>query len=176
MKKRSAFPKGGNDCIMTPDSLALAIVKHFKPRRECLEPCSGDGAFVRALKTRKSVRFIQEYELSAGCDFLAATPPKSDIEAFPWLITNPPWSKFLAFLRHSMLFADNIVFLSYANAWFVKSRINAMREAGFHFREFAYVANPKKPWPQMGLQLAAVHISRKAGTCKFSHIAWTPES
>lgn len=170
-KKRPAIPKGGNDCIMTPDCLAVAIVRHFNPRGCCLEPCAGDGAFVRPLLRTRAVRNVVEREINRGTDFLNSIVPH---HSYDWIITNPPWSQFLAFLKQSMLFADNIVFLSYANAWFVKSRINAMREAGFHFREFAYVANPKKPWPQMGLQLAAVHISREPGNCKFSNIDWKP--
>lgn len=172
---KSAIPKGGNDCIMTPDSLALAIVKHFSPQRTCLEPCSGDGAFLRALNDCPDLFCVRDYEISKGesihNDFLKADEPTC---RFHWIITNPPWSKFLAFLKQSMRSADNIVFLGYANAWFVKSRINAMEAAGFHFREFAYVANPKKPWPQMGLQMTAVHISREPGNCKFSRIDWKP--
>lgn len=172
-KNRSAIPKGGNDCIMTPDTLAFAIVQHFNPRGTCLEPCAGDGAFVRAMRCMPKIRNVCEYEINRGSDFLENESGKV-YDIHDWLITNPPWSKFLAFLKQSMLFADDIVFLSYANAWFVKSRINAMREAGFNFREFAYVANPKKPWPQMGLQLAAVHISRTPGNCKFTLIDWKP--
>ena len=105
---------------------------------------------------------------------------------YDWIITNPPFSKIgtkkatakkpeqRGFLVNAMEFADNVVFLCYINAWFVKSRVNDIKAAGFHFREFAYVANPKKPWPQMGLQMAAVHISREAGPCVFTEIDWKP--
>lgn len=184
-KKRSAIPKGGNDNIMTPDSLALAIVKHFNPFGNACEPCCGKGAFTKAMEQASHVSFIVEYEITEGADFLVQEAmPKED--CFDWIITNPPWSKIgskpatkkkpaqIGFLEKSMQHADNIVFLCYANAWFVKARVNLMRAYGFHFREFAYVANPKKPWPQMGLQLAAVHISRQAGKCKFSNIDWKP--
>lgn len=153
---------------MTPDGLALAIVGHFKPHGySILEPCEGEGAFVRAFETW-GTKLVFACEITEGSDFLTWDVPVD------WIITNPPWSQFLAFLKQSMKVSHDIVFLSYANAWFVKSRINAMREAGFHFREFAYVANPKKPWPQMGLQLAAVHISRDLGCCKFTNIDWKP--
>ena len=181
---KSAIPKGGNDCIMTPDSLALAIVRHFRPTLNVLEPCEGEGAFVRAVQVYSIEQFTEtskcpiayhhhsDIAIKEGRDFL--TINWMPLLKYHWIITNPPWSQFLAFLKRSMQFADNIVFLGYANAWFVKSRINAMEAAGFHFREFAYVANPKKPWPQMGLQMAAVHISREPGNCKFSKIDWTP--
>lgn len=174
-KKRSAIPRGGNDRVMTPDSLALAIVKHFKPLGNACEPCCGEGAFTKALEEGSSVTFIVEYEITEGSDFLLQpTMPPDD--CFDWIITNPPWSKFLAFLKQAMGMSNNVVFLANANAWFVKARINAMREASFHFREFAYVPTPKKPWPQFGLQLAAVHISRTPGDCVFSDLDWTPET
>ncbi len=169
---------------MTPDALALAIVRHFHPPGRCLEPCAGEGAFVRALEMVDGYyRVIDSFEIDKGKDFLA---PFLLATRFDWTVTNPPWSKIgskkatknkpekVGFLKKAMQVSDNIVFLCYANAWFVKSRINAMKAAGFHFREFAYVANPKKPWPQMGLQLAAVHISRTPGNCIFTNIDWTP--
>jgi len=169
-KPRPAIPKGGNDCIMTPDSLAVAIVKHFSPDGyTIMDPCEGEGAFVRAFHNH-GIKLVFSGDITNGPeeDFMTWDAPVS------WIITNPPWSKFLAFLKKSMQVANNIVFLGYANQWFVKSRINAMKAAGFHFREFAYVANPKKPWPQMGLQLAAVHISREPGNCIFTNIDWNP--
>ncbi len=169
-KPRPAIPKGGNDCIMTPPDLALAIVEHFKP--DCyaiMDPCEGDGAFTKAFHNR-GIKLVFSGDIANGPeeDFLTWEAPVD------WIITNPPWSKFLAFLKHAMTCSENIVFLAYANGWFVKSRINAMEAAGFHFREFAYVANPKKPWPQMGLQMAAVHISREPGNCIFTKIDWKP--
>lgn len=170
MSTNSAIPKGGNDCIMTPPSLAMAIVGHFKPYGySILEPCEGEGAFTAAFEAWGwGSKLVFSCEIDRGEDFLTWEAPVD------WIITNPPWSKFLAFLKRSMTVAGDIVFLGYANAWFVRSRINAMRSAGFHFREFAYVANPKKPWPQMGLQLAAVHISRTPGNCVFTNIDWKP--
>ncbi len=168
--KRPAIPKGGNDCIMTPPDLALAIVEHFKPEGYAImDPCEGDGAFTRAFHQR-GIKLVFSCDIANGPeeDFLTWEAPVD------WIITNPPWSKFRVFLIHAMDVAQDIVFLAYANAWQVKSRVNAMKAAGFHFREFANVANPKKPWPQMGLQLAAVHISRTPGNCIFTNIDWTP--
>lgn len=167
-KKRSAIPRGGNDRVMTPPDLALRIVGHFKPQGySILEPCEGDGSFTAAFETW-GTKLVFSCEIDRGEDFLTWETPVD------WIITNPPWSNFLAFLKHSMTVAHDVVFLANANAWFVKARINAMRDAGFHFREFAYVPTPKKPWPQFGLQLAAVHISRTPGNCQFTNLDWTP--
>jgi hypothetical protein len=180
MSKKSAIPNSGNDCIMTPPSLALAIVGHFKPHGySILEPCEGEGAFTAAFETW-GTKLVFSCELARGEDFLTWEAPVD------WIITNPPWSKIgskratkkkprqIGFLEKSMQVAHDIVFLCNANVFFVKARINLMKKAGFHFREFAYVENPKKPWPQMGLQLAAVHISRTPGNCQFTSIDWKP--
>lgn len=166
--KRSAIPKGGNDNVMTPPDLALAIVEHFNPQGySILEPCNGHGAFSAAFAYH-GIKLVFSCDITEGSDFLTWEAPVD------WIITNPPWSKFLAFLKHSMTLAHDIVFLANANAWFVESRINAMEAAGFHFREIAYVTQPTKPWPKMGLQLAAVHISKTPGFCVFSKIDWKP--
>jgi len=169
-KGRSAIPKGGNDCIMTPDSLALAIVKHFQPTGFMCDPCSGEGSFLRAFESQKLP--YCSYEIKNGTDFLAV--PDNGVFCH-WIITNPPWSQFLAFLKRSMSFATDVVFLANFNAWGVRARINAMQAAGFHFREIAYVETPRLPWPQFGLQLAAVHIRRTPGLTKFSNLDWQPE-
>ncbi len=39
-----------NDDVQTPLALARAIVAHFQPRGRILEPCCGDGHFLRALR------------------------------------------------------------------------------------------------------------------------------
>ena len=65
--QRSLVPKGGNDRIYTPDRLAMDIVRHFMPSGKILEPCAGDGAFLRALPLD-----ADWYEIDLGRDFLEA--------------------------------------------------------------------------------------------------------
>ena len=77
-----------------------------------------------------------------------------------WIITNPPWSMMQKFLEHGMEIADNIVYLTTINHYTTKRRIRDMRNAGFGVKEFYCVDTPKKPWPQLGFQLAAVHTQR----------------
>ena len=38
-----------NDEVMTPLKMAEKIVKHFNPTGKILEPCCGDGSFLRFL-------------------------------------------------------------------------------------------------------------------------------
>ncbi len=148
-------PKGGNDRVYTPPALAKAIVDHFKPDvlDSILEPCAGPigkQAFVDALIGHD----LAWFELDEGSDFLT----NQSSARYDWTITNPPWSKFRAFLNKSMEVSDNVVFLCLVNAFFMKARQEDMRKAGFSMREILFVPTPPKPWPQTGFSLGAVHI------------------
>lgn len=159
---RPLVPRGGNDVVFTPDNLAAAIVAHYRPTGRILEPCKGDGAFVRAMPG------CQWCEISEGKDFYAFDA-KVD-----WIVTNPPWSQFRKFLNHAMALSDNIVFLALVNAWFMRARLRDITQNGFHIREIAFVDTPKiGGWPQTGFQLGAVHCRR--GSCdriKLSNITY----
>ena len=165
--KRPLAPKGGNDRVYTPDALARQIVRHFKPCGAMLEPCRGRGAFYNALLEAKfqdggSVEFA---EIDGGIDFLTIGSYR-----FDWVVTNPPWSQFRAFLGKSMEVADNVVFLSLVNAFFMRARVEDMRKAGFRFVEILMLPTPPKPWPQTGFQLGATHIKRGySGSCKVTY-------
>lgn len=177
----SAVPTGGNDCVNTPDDLALAIVNHFRPTGRVCDPCSGGGAFERAFISYDwdnpgRLEMIEAFDIQHGRDFLA-TP---DGVRWDWIITNEPWSLFSDFLRKGMATARNVVFLDKLNAWMAtRSRFNLMKAAGWEFREVALVAQPPPPWPQMGFQFAAVHVAPsltpgRLGRPEFSEIDWTP--
>lgn len=159
-KKRALAPKGGDDKVYTPDALACQIVSHFNPSGLVIDPCSGQGAFPRAFES-ENLDFIS-YEIDYGTDFL-----KSPILPGAWVITNPPWSQFRAFLAKSMETADNVVFLALLNAWFMRARVRDIKEAGFGYKSVLLLETPPKPWPQTGFQLAAVHI-QKGWTGNFS--------
>lgn len=160
---KQLIPKGGNDRVMTPDHLAEKIVGHFIPFGcSVLEPCKGDGAFIRAFE-KFGINPIW-CEIDEGRDFFEYD---GDVD---WIITNPPFSQFRAFLQKSLNVADNIVFLSLANAFFFTGRLRDIRQAGFGFKEIVFVDAPPKPWPQFGIQLAFTHIQRNyTGKCKFTY-------
>lgn len=137
--------------MWTPDALAVRIVSHFQPTGRILEPCKGAGAFVRAMPS------CEWCEIDEGKDFFAQGYRQGQ---FDWIVTNPPWSQFRPFLAQSMWAADNVVFLSLINAWFMRARVSDMRAAGFGLVEVLMLDTPPKPWPQTGFQLAAVHAKR----------------
>lgn len=146
---RPLVPSNGNDIVYTPDELALAIVQHFKPSGRVLEPCAGGGAFVRALGG-----VCDTFELQEGTDFLQQSGK------WDWVVTNPPWSKLRAFLKHSMTVADNVVFLCLVNAFFMRARWGDIESSGFAVKEILVCDQPPKPWPQTGFLLGAVHVQR----------------
>ena len=160
---RSMNPKGGDDRVYTPSTLAHGIVQHFDPLGRVLEPCAGKDAFVNALCIAPLVTVVYECEIDRDEDFFDFNTPVD------WIITNPPWSQFRQFLKHSMGLATNVVFLANLNAWVTRSRMRDVFDAGFGYREALLVDTPPKPWPQTGFQLAAVHIQRGyTGDMKFS--------
>lgn len=168
-------PKGGNDKVMTPDDVAEYIVEHFRPAGNILEPCAGNGAFVRAIRKQKRHRNIGTCEIDPKAsmfdssdtvchDFLQAEPFEDGLAGntyyWDWIITNPPWSQFMPFLLKSMEIADNVVFLCRVNAWYMKARQREIAEYGFGLVEILEIPQPKKPWPQTGFMLGAGWLRR----------------
>lgn len=168
-----------NDDIQTPPALARALVKHFNPSGRILEPCCGDGSFLRALRAHvkslapsrqllatssqllvsspqplaANASSVSWCEIKRGRDFFAWTQPVD------WIMTNPPWSQIRNFLRHAMTLADHVVFLLTINHLWTKARLRDVREAGFGLREIVLVDMPAT-FPQSGFQLGAVHVAR----------------
>jgi hypothetical protein len=148
---------GGNDCIWTPDALALSIVEHFHipPDALVLEPCSGGGAFLRAFEVA-GLSHVQSCEVSEGIDFFRFTGHVD------WIITNPPWSQMRSFLKHAYEVSDNVVFLVIiTHVLGLKARLREMVAADFGVKEIFCVETPdNSAWPQSGFQLAAHHLQR----------------
>lgn len=136
-----------NDVVQTPVELAQRIVQHFQPQGRILEPCRGQGNFLRAMPG------AHWCEIREGRNFFDWHQPVD------WIVTNPPWSEIRAFLRHSMTLADNIVFLMTVNHVWTKARIRDIQTAGFGLKEICLVEMPKN-FPQSGFQLGAIHIKR----------------
>lgn len=88
------------DLVYTPPALARDMVDFFQPAGTCLDPCSGSGAFLDLLPTGS-----KWCEVERGRDFYAWT------KSVDWIISNPPFSHLLAWIRHSFKVADDIVYL-----------------------------------------------------------------
>jgi hypothetical protein len=142
------------DMVLTPPALARQIVSFFRPSGLALDPCRGPmRPFYSALQRHGCT--VDWCEITEGKDFLEYDRQVN------WIITNPPWSRFLAFLKHAMTLADDVVFLAALSAFTgFRARLDAMKDAGFGLRESLLVPHPPKPWPVSGFQLAATRISR----------------
>lgn len=94
------------DEVFTPDWLAKDMVEYFLPasfRRKpmtCLDPCAGDGVFYKYLPVGSLW-----CEIKNKRDFYALHV-KVD-----WIISNPPYSHLLSWIRHSFTVSKNIVYL-----------------------------------------------------------------
>ncbi len=106
-----AVPPNPKDVVYTPDNVACDMVAFFKPRGRILEPSKGDGVFLKYLPG------ADWCEITEGRDFFTCA------RRYDWIIGNPPYSIFAAWLRHSFTLADDIVYLIPIIRCFVSSRI-----------------------------------------------------
>ena len=137
-----------NDVYYTPDDLAKLIVEHFKPSGKILEPCAGNGVFLKYLNESDWC------EIDKGKNFFSYRNKVN------WIVTNPPFSKLTSFLVHSMKLSDNIVFLINLPALFTVKRVREIFNYHFAIKEVFYVKQPDT-WKQTGRQLAAVHLKKR---------------
>jgi hypothetical protein len=142
-----------NDAVMTPQWLADVVVSTVAPSGVILEPCAGNGAFVRALTPYGRVVTC---EASEGNDFFWWS------EQVDWVVTNPPWSNFRQFLIHAMRVAEHVVFLATVNHWWTRCRVREVRAAGFGYRQLVLIPWPDE-FPASGFQLGAMHLQRAWG-------------
>lgn len=140
-----------NDVVMTPDGLACALVDALRPTGRVLEPCSGGGAFVRALQQVGAD--VAMCEVSEATDFFGWHAPVD------WVVTNPPWSQFARFLEHSLRLADDVALLATVNHWWTKRRVRTVLDGGFGYRRLVLVDWPQT-FPSSGFQLGMMHVSR----------------
>jgi len=103
-----------SDIVYTPNNIARAVVERFQPHGRILDPCKGDGAFLQYMPG------AYWCEIREGRDFYDWKEPVD------WIVSNPPYSIFSDFLRHSFEVAENIVYLIPINKAFNSEKM--MRE------------------------------------------------
>jgi hypothetical protein len=89
-----------SDVVYTPLELAEDMIHYFEPRGFCLDPCAGGNVFFDLLPIGS-----EWCEIERGRDFYAWARPVD------WIVSNPPFSHYSAWLRHSMKVAENIVYI-----------------------------------------------------------------
>ena len=88
-----------NDVVFTQDHIARDIVRYFKPTGRMLDPCCGNGAFLKYMPG------ADWCEITKGKDFFEWKDPVD------WIVSNPPYSIIEDWMTHSMKVADDIVYL-----------------------------------------------------------------
>jgi hypothetical protein len=88
------------DVVYTPQELARDMVAYFQPSGICLDPCAGDGVFYNLFPEGR-----EWCEIERGRDFYA-WQKQAD-----WIISNPPYSDLLSWVRHSFKIAKDIVYI-----------------------------------------------------------------
>ncbi len=147
---------------MTPPALARALVRALQPSGTILEPCAGTGNFVKALRPYGQVHWC---EVDRGADFLAWT------QRVDWIVTNPPWSQFRAFLAHSLQIADRVAFVSTLNHLWTRARRQLVKDAGFGIEKIIEFDAPRT-WQATGFQLGLVLLTRGyRGACTVAPLA-----
>jgi hypothetical protein len=145
-----------NHCIQTPEEVCKLIVNHFKPHGSVLEPCKGDGNFLKYLYD------ADWCEIKEGRDFF-----KYD-KKVDWIITNPPFDLMRKFIIKSMQIADNIVFLTTINHLWLKARLRDIKENEFGIKEILLLDTPKT-FPSSGFQVGCFYLKRNwKGDIRFS--------
>lgn len=103
------------DIVYTYDYVSKNIIDFLKPKGKCLDPCKGDGAFLKFMPVNSDY-----CELRENKDFLHYENKVN------WIIGNPPYSIFEDFLRHSFLISNNVSFLVPTNKVFQRQLIMDM--------------------------------------------------
>lgn len=137
-----------SDVVLTPENVARSIIRHFLPRGRVLDPCRGDGAFWRNMPGA-------EYcEIQEGRDFFEWS---SQVD---WIVSNPPYSIYSDWLRHSFGVAENIVYLVPINKAFNSSSMLRDTYEWGGIAEIVHVGPGSSLKFPVGFAVGAVHYKR----------------
>src|SRR4030042_684095 len=142
------IPLDPGDVVYTPDWVARDMVEYFKPIGRILEPCAGDGAFLKYLPGASWC------EITKGRDFFACH------EHYDWIVGNPPYRIFSKWIRHSFTLGDNILYLLPTNKPFNGATLlhDIYNYGGIYaIREYG---NGHNIWCVMGYSTSAIHFRR----------------
>ena len=121
------------------------------PRGACiLEPCKGDGVFLKYLPLN-----TLWCEIAEGYDFFLFT------KLVDWIIGNPPFKQFDKWLQHSFNLAQNIVYIIPADKPFNSlPRAKMINEYGGIVSMRYYIDGPQMNMPEVHRPMAAFQFRR----------------
>lgn len=142
------FSHAHRDVVFTPEHIATAMVRHFSPTGRVLDPCKGDGSFLRNMPG------ADYCELQDGRDFFDWHDPVD------WIVSNPPYSIYLEWMRHSFKVAENIVYLV---PLYKALHSNALLSETFSWGgivEIVHIGTGRDVGFEFGFAAGAVHYKR----------------
>ena len=154
-----------NDKVMTPTATGSIIVDYFNPAGVVLEPCRGTGNIYNILVGRKGVTSVPYCEIDEGLDFFDFT------DHVDWIVTNPPFSIFDAFLLHSFEVADNVVFFCPLNKVFKSMKIDRAIQSYGGIKEVLHMGTGSQHGFPFGFPVGCIHYARGyIGGIKYTRI------
>lgn len=162
VKPNKTKKQNQTDKIMTNESLAIKIIKHFNPTGLILEPCRGTGSFYNNFNIEKDWCEIDENK-----DFFEYNKKAN------WIITNPPYSIYDSFLLKAFEVADNVVFLvPLAKAFKSKKIQDAIDEYG-GLKEILYIGGGGQIGFPFGFPCGCLYYKKGyKGDIKFTRKRW----
>ena len=137
------------DVVYTPDWVAEDMVTYFNPWGHILEPCIGDGVFLKYLSG-----CVSWCEIEKGRDFFQWTEPVD------WAIGNPPYAVAMNWIYHTMTITDNFVYLIPCNKPFNSAAaLFRMKEWGEPRHMRVYSGGAALGFP-IGFAIGAIHFQR----------------
>lgn len=137
------------DIVYTPDKVARDMIDFFKPKGRILDPCKGNGIFLKYLPPSAEYCEIRE-----GIDFF------NYHEKVDWVISNPPYSGFFDWIYHSMSIANDVVYLLPANKPFISNRLMMLLKQWGEMKHLRLYGTGTKLGFPVGFAIGAFHFQK----------------
>lgn len=148
-----------SDTVATPQKTAEWIVNHFAPSGLSLDPCAGGNVFYDLLPYPK-----HRCEIKDGIDFFNFD------ERVDWIITNPPYSIYDAFLQHAFEISENVVFFVPIAKAFKSMKIEKMVLAYGGLKEIVFMGGGGRHGFAFGFPVGCLYYKKGyKGSCKITH-------
>jgi hypothetical protein len=150
-----------SDTVYTKFETAKFIVDYFNPIGTICEPCSGEDVFYNLFQNEIKYKC----EIQFGTDFFNFDT-KVD-----YIITNPPYSIYDEFLKHSFSVADNVIFFVPIAKAFKSNKVQTMVEEYGGLKEILYMGGGSKHGFGFGFPVGCLHYQRNyKGNCKITNV------
>lgn len=148
-----------SDTVQTPKKTAEWIVAHFTPNGVCLDPCAGDDVFYNLLPLPK-----YRCEIREGIDFFNFD------KKVDWIITNPPYSIYDAFLQHAFEISENVVFFVPIAKAFKSMKIEKLVRSYGGLKEIVFMGGGSKHGFGFGFPVGCLYYKKGyKGLCKITY-------